>query len=640
MRTTLAIIQSDVAGKRFIFWSAIVFSCIPFVLMVFPMFRSYPTMAVVANVTAVTFILAVTIGLGTTMIGSDLSAGRLSFYFAKPVSAASLWYGKLIAALVIIYGSLAIVATPVALYAANRRGGEWAELRNVIAIIAAIAPVLLLVAHLVSTVFRARSILLAVDAMALSMAVAGAWLILRVLAPVATPALLQIVCESGAAALMVTLVTAGAWHLSRGRTDRRANHVALSKFVWLSVAIVLAAAGGFAWWLVGVPPAEITAAEAFAAPSGPWAVVTGESPRGKNQVAFLLNASDGTFFRIPGSDFQSRTLFSRDGSTVVWSHLLRPGEATGDLVPVNAPFEVYTRDLAHGGAFLQTGIVTNVWTQMALSDNGRRLATLSRGIATVTDVLSRMAVGSFRVGANGPTTTSMFFADRDALRLYVSAIGRDETAVSDLSVRILEYDIQRRVLTETGSLRSRGRFLSFSVTPRGDYLIVRTSDPVEPADTMFVADARTGARIMSVPRAQESRRGVQFDGQAIVEVRPSANGHLTFRRTTFDQHVLNDIDLGTGAAGYVGGVAGPRMLLGVVEGERGKMRRWKCIVIDTAHNAIVKVVPAVRPAYPQMPFDSDPRVFIVATSVIAAIDASGHVVRIDVATGEVTPPPR
>ena len=50
--------------------------------------------------------------LGSTIVGRDIAAGRMSFYFARPVGGAAIWFGKLAAAAALVVVSFFIAVAP------------------------------------------------------------------------------------------------------------------------------------------------------------------------------------------------------------------------------------------------------------------------------------------------------------------------------------------------------------------------------------------------------------------------------------------------------------------------------------------------------------------------------------------------
>src|SRR5260370_34576724 len=115
--SALVIARRELAEKRFVFLTAAIVALQPFWVILMPSaFGRQSILATVGGVLAIGFTGGLAVVLGVSTIGRDLADKRLSFYFAKPVSAQAIWYGKLAAALLMIAGSFAIIIGPVLLW--------------------------------------------------------------------------------------------------------------------------------------------------------------------------------------------------------------------------------------------------------------------------------------------------------------------------------------------------------------------------------------------------------------------------------------------------------------------------------------------------------------------------------------------
>jgi hypothetical protein len=203
VRQALVIARREVAEKRFVLLAALAFGALPFVVAAIPVARSgngpRDVVDIVAGVLCVGFTFALALILGASVIGRDLSENRLSFYFSRPVGAASIWFGKVAGALALIAVSFAVILLPSRVAGAARWTQTWAGNADWMALAAlAIAVVLFFVAHLVGTFVRSRSAWIALDfALACGAAVAAMAMIaeLRGQSPVA---ILRIIVATGA----------------------------------------------------------------------------------------------------------------------------------------------------------------------------------------------------------------------------------------------------------------------------------------------------------------------------------------------------------------------------------------------------------------------------------------------------------
>ncbi|HKR66608.1 MAG TPA: hypothetical protein VJZ00_22970, partial [Thermoanaerobaculia bacterium] len=185
---------------------------------------------VVGAAGAFNFAIAIALAMGISTICRDLSEKRLSFYFSKPVSPFSLWFGKSIASLLIALLAAVIIAVPSYLGARD----AWRQAWNTGGDRLALAfPILLLLfffgSHAIATMMRSRSVLVALDFILLVAAVAVMAAILR---PVLLAGGMRMTGGIGSAVaggILIILAIAPVWQLAKGRTDIRRSHLEFSK---------------------------------------------------------------------------------------------------------------------------------------------------------------------------------------------------------------------------------------------------------------------------------------------------------------------------------------------------------------------------------------------------------------------------
>src|SRR5262249_8806821 len=97
MKKAMVIARRELTEKRFVFLTAIAFAALALIVPFLPGVHPSERRNAIA-MASIMFSTGFTIGLaailGSNLIGRELSEGRLSFYFAKPLSAASIWFGK------------------------------------------------------------------------------------------------------------------------------------------------------------------------------------------------------------------------------------------------------------------------------------------------------------------------------------------------------------------------------------------------------------------------------------------------------------------------------------------------------------------------------------------------------------------
>src|SRR2546429_9310070 len=126
MRNALVIAAREFEEKRFVAYAAVAFAILPFIFAAIPGLKANPadTIAMGALVFGTAFTIAVGVISGASFIGRDLSDGRMSVYFSRPISSLSIWFGKLTAAILMIVGTFGFIIVPARLAA----GDHWTRL--------------------------------------------------------------------------------------------------------------------------------------------------------------------------------------------------------------------------------------------------------------------------------------------------------------------------------------------------------------------------------------------------------------------------------------------------------------------------------------------------------------------------------
>jgi hypothetical protein len=535
MKNALVIAAREFEEKRFVAYAAVAFAILPFIFAAIPGLKANPadTIAMGSLIFGATFAIAVGVMSGASFIGRDLSDGRMSFYFSRPIGALSIWFGKLTAAILMIVGTFGFIIVPARIAA----GDHWTRLVSAsttysVAYILVIAIALFLIAHVIGTFARSRSPVIVLDfAAAVICGVVIRLLVLPLLAGEAFILLRGLGIALGVAAILA-IVGGGAWQLERGRTDRRRNHVALSQFLWATMAVALLIAAAFVGWVVSVKPADLTGRiQASHSVSGPFAVISGTAKgRADYRAAFLLNSEDGSTWRVdPWAPAGVR--YTRDGRRAVVPR--RAANAAEMLV--------YTRgkvDPVESGLTISDG-------DYFVSDDGGRIATVSKSkILSVYDVATKRSLVSVRLP--DATFVRASFITPAVVRAYLNV---------PAGMKIMELDARSRVLRDTGFIASP-TFLLVSADSSGAHMLVR--QPRE--DVLTLNDARTGAVIRTLTTGTHLKAAHYLrDGRiAVVDGPDSATVlHILAADGTSNR----DIPLGAKQATTIVGDDGTRVVL-------------------------------------------------------------------------------
>ncbi|MGA8808907.1 MAG: hypothetical protein WB973_13605 [Thermoanaerobaculia bacterium] len=473
MRKALVIAAREFEEKRFVAYAAVAFAMLPFLLAAIPGINGKSPRDVLAMSSLIfgtTFAVALGVISGASCIGRDLADGRMSFYFSRPVSSLSIWFGKLTAAVLLIVGTFAFIVIPSRLAA----GTAWRHIFTAEtsdgAFLLGIALSVFLIAHVIGTFARSRSPLIVFDfAAAVICGVIISKLQVRLFDGDAFYLLRGGWIALGIAAI-IAIVGGGAWQLERGRTDRRRNHLALSQFLWTTMAVALLIAAAYVAWVVSVKPGDLTGhIQASHSTSGPLMVITGNAKgRFDYRGAFLINSEDGSTWRVESrSEWIVR--YTRNGRSAVLQRRAVNG------------FEVLIYSRGKGEP-VDTGL-TMTSGYYFVSDDGDRIATVSPWhILSVYDVATKRSLVSVRL----PDSTYIreFFVTPDLIRMYLN--------VQD-GVKIMELDVPSRALRETGFIASP-KLVIFYSDPSGSQMLVRRSRE----DVVTLNDARTGSAIRTL----------------------------------------------------------------------------------------------------------------------------------------------
>jgi hypothetical protein len=597
MRDALVIAGRELAEKRFVFFAAIAFALLAAVMPLVPGTQSLPREAVATTSMILTaaFTLGLAAILGASLVGRDLSAGRMSFYFARPAGAASIWFGKLAAALVLVIASFAIVILPGFIAS----GGQLARATTLSFPLLAAALVVLVVlfffvAHAVSTMVRSHSVLIGVDFAAALLTGFLVWQLARPL--IGTTIALGVVLGVFALAALIAFVAAGAWQLADGRTDRRRSHAAFSKALWCGMAVALLLAGGTLAWILSPTPRDLTSIErGEPSPHGDWLFISGTTRhRFDFTPAYLIDVQSGAWRRI--SDGQN-TIFSADGSKVLQ---VRERSKEAEIVI----YDTATGRTTETGVRLTPRTVTHTYPIVATDDLSRFAAyDFEKDNLTVYDTVARRSVGSAHLPV-GVFPGRFYFASPDVVRFFVMTSQR---------LSAYEFDAAHHALRETGSVESRPGLLK--VTADGARVVKQDKGSA----SVVIRDARTLQLLSSVALPSATSRFyllhdgriVTLDGQTLrVAGTPAA------------------VDLGVKPM-FVADIGGGKVVAPLDFASGG------IVVVDVDHGTVIRREGGLHPALFSSMMNFDPRPMQWTPNLIANRRGHGQsILRWNALTGE------
>ena len=488
MKSTLAIMVREVAARRELpllaVAVAIMISLLPFLPNI-QTFEATDVRTVASSVSALALGSIFALLLGATVFGSDLSEGRLGFFFARPVSGFSVWWGRVLAVMALVWMVEIIVLTP-ALYHegihvfTSSDGADWLPILTYV-----IAPLLLfLLAHAVSIVVRAGTPWMFLDLGGAIVVAVFVWLNLRPVFEIGAPIAMGVVAGALVAALLISLSVGGASGVAVGRVDLRRVHSAQSLALWSTMAICLAAITVYGGWLRNFGPREFNDVEVMTvAPDGGWVEAVGRA-KGRLDIRrrYLISATGNRWLPLPAQSMRSQNgaRFSSDGSAAMW----RGGG------PANEPRTLWWADLGRPDPMARpTSLLVSDQAALTLSVDGTRLAILEEGTVSIYELGEERLVKAIRL-PEGLHRVAVVFSDPDTLRLF-ARIDVDDAE----SVLIAEIDVAAGKLVRTGVIPGLEEISWFAVDAGLEHMIVSSRTAGDLVSTKTLFDAVEGSFI-------------------------------------------------------------------------------------------------------------------------------------------------
>ncbi len=530
MRVFAALVWREWIERRLLLLASAFLGIVPLVV---PWLPGSPTSSQPGDVRLATTVLvtllfggAMLVGLGSTIVGRDLSEGRLGFYFSRPISAGMLWLARLVAASGLLFASILLMILPTILmdfwvvieeFSRQSSSRAWpllglgevytleGTMRTLPEVphrlvrlggLATILVTLLALVHALSTIVRGRSAWALADLGGLAVVVVLGWGARGVL--VREEAIGALVWSEWLLVPWILLagVLAGWVQIARGRTDLKLGHRTLSAVLWPMLILGALAFNGYAHFVAASRIGDLEEVIFIkSSPDDRWLVVGGRvQHRARSEAAFLLDTTSERSWRLGGLGVvRSSVAFSDDGSTVVWIHCEKVTESD---------CAVWAKDLQDvASAPRRTAVpIDGRPEQLVLSDDGSRLVYVSWRRLVIYEVAS----GNLLAALDVIQPPRINFFSRDQLRFFEFA---DESSYG--SLRIQGFDLRDRQLTEIGTI-PRGYWVFHSPrdqrvvytqaspngyglydSERGEPLGELHPGPPLPSDALFLADGRT-----------------------------------------------------------------------------------------------------------------------------------------------------
>ncbi len=601
MRTVLLVARREIAAMRLVLAGALAAGVMalaaPLLLGLGGATPAADARDVMAPAVAATFAVAIALMYGASCIARDLRERRLSFYFSRPLPAASLWAGKMLAAVVLTVGSAALAVAP-ALALSGPRMLAWFLATEAVWPVALVLALPFL-AHAVAIMLSSRSAWLALDFAGLVLVGTAAAASLRAIWLTGASELFELAGLTMAAAAFAALAGAGLVQVAVGRTDPRRGHRALSLALWSALGVATAGLGAWTIFLLHPTPGSLTSnLDPELSAHGSTLVISGGSRwRGDCRSTFVIDTATGRWVRAGvAQHWNTLAAISGDGSRAAWPDWLgRPGESAAVLVSLAA-----TRPNSRPEE--TTLVLSPDWSgNLALSDDGGRVALVDGGVLAVHELPGGRLLTSVRVPRG---SRSLAFDGPERLRLVIVA----ETSRSNgpRVPTVYSVDVAGGSLVETGRLApadARATVLRTGPGYRAVLVYERRGGDV----SLVLRDGRTGhevavlgSRSLPLPDGELRWPGsttLLDDGTVVVgEVTP---GGARLRRFAADGRELAATELGRWAALAVGAELMPRRLaVGVaasLPGDEESTDWTECFAVDLDTGERTPVGRGVRP---------------------------------------------
>ncbi|HYL06512.1 MAG TPA: hypothetical protein VE075_10755 [Thermoanaerobaculia bacterium] len=560
--------------------------------------------------------------LGPSVVGADLAARRLAFFFSRPLPGAAIWAGKLGAAAICAWSAALLALLPSLLVdvAAGAGGGLLHNAlipRPLLALWFGALPVLVLAAHFGGVILRTRSPWLVLD---LAAAVTAAAIVLTTVRRLQywgalDAGSLELLGVVGLGLAGLGLLAASAVQVIAGRTDPVRGHRGLSlTFAGISLATVFAFAAVAQGWIAIGPQDLDSWSFAAVSPGQAWIALSGPAPGPPGYGAsFLLHTASGRAVRTRfarGPDDVLPVAFSADGRRAVWTERGGGKEPSAGVLlrldldrPASEP--------------VRTPIVESAPPSgLAISPHGDRFATVSSRRVAVYELDGGRLLAAHAFESLDGWPEAVFIGE-DRLRILIPRYLGDGVRV----VAVVDLDLTSRKAAGVATLPDLGWLRSLS--PDSGRIAFNSAP-----GAVTVIDLAGGRQVFKL-----SQRGARVsasylaDGRLARQVVGPAGGELIL--LDGDGQRLPDsprFRLPRGAAlGWIVQADADRLLaLEVLQGRRGAVQAgWK--LLDLRRGRTLSVGPrGLQPLVPHsLAFAGKAPLFTDGT----------HLLRIDLATG-------
>lgn len=581
----LALVWREAVEWRLVLVGGLIVGWMPWVATWLPAFERHTPEELregVAIFSTGLFLFGFLVVLGSSILGRELSEGRLRFYFSRPFSAGTLWAAKLSAAFLLLLATFVLLLLP----SADLVSGPFLELLTserdpALPLLAptpdyyqayswqSLPPRLSPVLRFLGASWALLLALAAVHCFSSMVRLRSAWILLDLLGLVVVfglalwtgehlmreQALSPLVWLERALLLLVPMVflVAGWNQLRQGRGDPARSHRSLSLTLWPLLVVLFLGVLGWAHWLTRDTVADlerVTFVET--APAGPWMMVGGTSyGRAGKSTAFLQNTSTGQGRRLGGLDATAwQFAFSGDGKRAVWGQC-------DSLKIVQCALWALDLSVAELAPHATGIVLEHALAKLSLNYDGTRLALYQHGNLAIYELPSGGLVHAVRTNE----VRASLFLDNGRVRFYVA----EETADAKFHLAIRELDVERGTVVTTGTLPDSITGYHAHHSLAADTVLYWSQSPPRFA----IAQGSTGEDLV-VYQPRPSLAALLADGTSVLAFREEETLELVVRSPT-GEALHSRLEKGVDDVVFGGELSAGRMVIGLKRPGSGEL---------------------------------------------------------------------
>jgi hypothetical protein len=643
MKGTLAVAAREISERKLVLFGALLVGVIPLAIPLLPGLggpQARDVRFVTALFLSLTIFVAFPIVFGATVLVSEITQKRIAFYFSRPLSAASIWAGKMLAVFVISVSGACIAAIPTILFDGKRAFAAF-DTSGPAAVYLLLSTLLLIVGtHILSSMVRLRSAWIVLDFLLAALFAVAVALSLRGLFLAGFWNLYDLNHSSEwlmwwlAAPFIAALLVATHMQVAEGRTDTRRSHGALSATLWGLMTLLAIPLAGLAWWVSAATPKDLVATySTLAAPRGSWVGVSGPlRARGSAGATFLYDTVSGHFIKRQWERGGDPVEFSADGTRAAWL------QGDPGFFELKRTGILRIADLgATAPAAIVSDVEVSVWVQLALSPSGRRVAVLDGSTLAAYEISDPSHARQILASRREKEYRSIAFVGENTIRLSPRGFGAMRKEIAPRELEIEEVNLLPKKFLVTGQLeRDTLASLRVRISADGRHL-VETRER-----NLTLHDGRTGALLATLSEDLEAPK-IRFLSEDRIVVAGVANRKAILKIfLEGERESVLRVELGPAASVILGAEIAPGRVAVALNSFRSNderaQRAWKLAFVDVATGAVSPgpdgLAPADRFSWWQSAVLPPAEAGTEASTLF--LDANGRLVRLDPATGAQT----